>query len=555
MKARSWTVAAVAMLFAACGGSGDSGTAVSQAPIPARTSPDTSGGTPPSTTAAPSDGSAAESPAPAGTNGPPAAGEYDLDATLRYARQVNPTQFDPHLSTNFRTDEVWQELVYDSLLTMAVDGSGTLQLAPNLASSFEVSEDGLQVTLELRDDVFFTDGQPFDSAAVQANIERGQTAEGSGVATVFEQIESVATPDDRTAVLTLSEPDDELLYWLATVPGYMVSPAAFDGDLALHPVGTSAYVLAAATDFEVTYERRSDGQIWDDRTGLVKTIVITGIPDDNARVSAFQAGEFDVATVQAATLPLAKPLVDNGVGTIRYTTPSSISLIYLNIDRPPLDDPRVRSALSLAIDRQLIDQSLFDGDCPATSQMLPTGIPGHIADLEPVYDPERAAALIDEAGATGSSFDWTVANVPALMDTAQAVQQMWADVGINANLIPFDGSTVRAEFRTGRGDASMIYLAATPPEPGVVLGQFAGVDSPGGVPPELTPLVDAALGLRATDPARIDAFEDVTRYLYEHPLHIAVCESQSGSLLAPYVVPVLPSYNAFGVDGYAVVEH
>ncbi|HWL42040.1 MAG TPA: ABC transporter substrate-binding protein [Ilumatobacter sp.] len=539
-------LAVVALVTAACGGDDDT-TPSTAAPTGPNTEPtqqtDPPGATIPGTATPSTDEPAS-----------PDSGDYDLDATLVYAKHFVPTQFDPQTSANFRSDRSWQEIIYDSLLEAAETDNG-IQVVGNLAESFEVSDDGLTMTLHLLEGVTFTDGTPFDSASVQANFERGQTLEASTVKTIFSKIASVDTPDASTVVLNLSEPDSALPYWLATVPGFQVSPAAFAGDVSTTPVGTSAYTMAQATEAGVTYERRTDGNIWNPQTGLVKTIRLVATIDDNARINGYLSGEYDVIEVRETTLELAKDVEADGEGTINYVIPQSPLVYYFNTSRPPFDDVRVRRALSLGIDRESLNEGLFNGTCTPTDQLFPVGIAGHLSDVTPAYDPEQAIALLAEAGVPDLSFEMVFAATPGVQRPAEAVQQMWADIGVNVTITPIDGGTVRAEFRGGRGDAAAILVPVDPPDPGNIMNQFVGVDNPGGqVDPELATLVETVNGLSVTDPARVDALQAVSEYLRENPLHVTACSPSTGNMFHHNVVRVLPSYDTNGVGGLAILK-
>lgn len=508
--------------------------------------------TPPATTSGGTAAQPATTPAAPPSSDAPDLSQFDTEATLRGAQRFAPTQFDPHVTTNFRSDRVWQSPVYDLLLQFSRTANG-LEVTGNLATGYEVSDDGLTITFALRDDVWFTDGTKFDSAAVKANIERAQTVEGSLAAPLFARITSIDTPDETTAVFHLSEPDNGLLYWLASPgPGFMVSPAAMDGDLARTPVGTSAFVLDQATEAGVTYQRRTDGHIWNPQTGLVKSIVLSAVVDDNARVNGFRAGEFDVIDVNDTTYPLALDLEAEDLGTVHSPGPSSPLIYYFNTSRQPFDDVRVRRALSLAIDRAAMNEALFEGNCPPTDQLFPDGIVGHIPDLDAEYDPDEARRLLAEAGAENLEFDMMMAAVNNVTIPAEAVQQMWAEVGVTANLVPIDGGIVRSEFRSGRGDVAAILLPVEPPDPGNIAGQFIGIDNPGGnTPPELVELVATAQSKALVDPTRPAAFEAITNYLQENPLHIFACAAKTGNMFSNRVVQVAPSYdfNQYGGMG------
>jgi peptide/nickel transport system substrate-binding protein len=416
--------AALALTAAACGGDDDD------------TSSDGTGatsdeGAAAATTAGGSDESVTSTPAgdtsPAGTAAS-SGGAANSGGTLRYAYPIGPSRFDPHRSTVGQDIRIFT-MVYDRLVHY--DSSGTL--VPGLAKSWEFSDDGLQMTLVLQEGVTFHDGAAFDGEAVKANLERGQTTEGSAVVADLASITAVEVVDPMTVVLTLSAPNSALPGILSSRAGVMVSPAAFGEGLDLAPVGAGPYrVTEYRPDDQIIFERFED--YWDPTYGGPDRVEWRIMADETTRLNALQAGEVDAALITGAQQDQAK----NGGFTVDARPTLSYQTIYLHRGRSEFGDIRVRQAMSHAINREAFVQSVLSGAGEPTVQDFPEGYYAHNPDYPGdyyAYDPEKARELLAEAGlADGFSFEMLVPNLSTYTLGAQVTQQMFADVGLTVNL-------------------------------------------------------------------------------------------------------------------------
>jgi len=461
-------------------------------------------------------------------------GQVNRDAVLRYATPTPNALFDPAQTTSPTADFATMSPIYEGLLTYDKDGE-SITLVPGLAESFEVSPDGLEITFKLRTGVTFQDGTPFDSAAVAANIERGKTLSKSTIAGNFEVITSVETPDPTTAVFKLAEPSSALLHDLAAVPGFMVSPAAFDADPAKSPVGTGPYKLASATATVNTYERFPD--YWNpDNKGFVKTIELHVVTDDNAAINGFQSGQFDIVRIQPTTLSKAKSLAQSGDGKLLELASQAQRMLYVNGTNPLLGDPRVREALDLALDRGSLNEGAFGGTCAASDQIFTPSVQGHVpSGLEPGFDPTRAKQLLAEAGATNLSITLLSPTVSDVTAATQIIQAAWSDIGVQTKIVPFDPVQARGEYRAGKYDA---FLASLPgsPDPASILGQFLTRDTLSPLPADLEQKTRAASELSLSDPGREGAYQEVSKIIHDNRVGgIPLCVLADAALSAPNV--------------------
>jgi len=425
-------IAALTLTAAACGGDDDDDAATEDAATgtdDGGTAATTPGGDE-SVSSTPADGSATEG-TEGGGEAPAASG-----GTLRYAYPIGPSRFDPHRSTVGQDIRIFT-LVYDRLVHY--DESGTL--VPGLAKSWEFSDDGLQLTLQLQEGVTFQDGTPFDANAVKANIERGKTVEGSAVVADLASISEIQVVDPMTVVLVLSQPDSALPGILSSRAGAMISPAAFENpDLDLNPVGAGPYrVTQYSPDDLIVFEKYED--YWDRSYGGPDRVEWDIIADETTRLNALRAGEADAALITGAQqqdAELAGFTVDPRP-TLSYQT------LYLNRSQPELAKLEVRQAISHAIDRDAFVETVLSGAGAPTVQDFPEGYYAHNPDYPAdfyAYDPEKAKELLAEAGVPdGFEIEMLVPNLSTFQLGAQVLQQMLAEVGITVSLRQIDAAS------------------------------------------------------------------------------------------------------------------
>ncbi len=282
--------------------------------------------------------------------------------------------------------EIYQFLVYDRLVHLAADGS----YQPGLASSWDIEDAGKSLVLHLRPGVKFQDGETFDAAAVKANIQRGQTLDGSTEASALAPITTITVVDPETVRLDLKDAEANLLVGQFTgFAGEMIAPKSLtDPDLANKPVGAGMFKLTNLTQDTATLQSWSG--YWDPSAVKVKQIVYKGIQDETTRWNAVKTGDVDVAML---TDPSLYKQVEGTSGVKAQIKPT---LIYANWGqnrtRSPYDNLLVRQAMMYAIDRQAISDSVFFGYSEPTVQPFPEGSPAHVelpADTY-AYDPAKA---------------------------------------------------------------------------------------------------------------------------------------------------------------------
>ena len=379
--------------------------------------------------------------------------------TVTVAITADPPGWDPTVSTSQEIPRVMYHNVYEGLVRFDATGA----IVPALAESWETSEDGLTWTFHLREGVKFHDGTDLTVDDVIAKFERAMDPEsGHTNPGYYAAIASVEAPDARTVVFRLSQPSRGLLYNLAR-PDSIVYPAAKADTQRSQPIGTGPFRFVSYTEgSEVVLERFDDYYL--EGVQYLDRAVFRIIGDPNTRFAALQAGDIDligVALQPEQYLQLAgNPELKGSEGTA--TTEITVAM---NNSRAPFDDPRVRQAITMAIDkRQIVEGAMFG---------LGTIIGSHMSPAEPYYvdlsdtypyDPERARELLAEAGyADGLTFSFELPE-PYNIErrSGEVIAQQLRAVGITAELSVVEWGTWIQRILLG-GDYDMTIIGHSEP--------------------------------------------------------------------------------------------
>ncbi|AUH65031.1 ABC transporter substrate-binding protein [Paracoccus zhejiangensis] len=307
------------------------------------------------------------------------------------------------------------------------DGS----LMPRLAESWEDMGNGTW-RFHLRPGVTFSDGSAFDAADVKHSIERTVSPDLTceiGAKFFGGMTLTTAVVDDATVDIT-SDPAQPILPLLFSTLTIVPSETAME--FTRQPVGTGPYVLSEWNAGQnIILDRRDD--YWGEAPVVTKATYLFRT-DDAVRAAMVPAGEADIV-----------PLINQNDATnpaTDFAYPNS-ETTYLRLDssKAPLDDIRIREAMNLAVDREAFLGTLVPADATLATHMTPPTALGADVDLGvPAYDPDRARALIEEAKAAGVPVDTEITligrlgNYPNVTEVLEALQQMFADVGLNVKL-------------------------------------------------------------------------------------------------------------------------
>ena len=364
---------------------------------------------------------------------------------LVIAQSAEVPRFDPHFSTAVHAITVSFN-IFDHLVSRHRDN----KLYPSLATEWKL----LNPTtwqFKLRSGVKFHNGDPFTAADVKFSIERTQdpNVRGSQVRTVFTTVDRIETPDALTANFLTKKPDPLLPARLAFYGGQIMPKAYYEkvgpDEFNARPVGTGPVRFASwVKDDRLTLQAHRDywgGKIDPD------TLIFRPIPEVAPRIAALLKGEVDLIT------KLPPDHVDR---VARHPTTKVEGALYaglyaliLDSRRPPLDNPKIKQALSLAIDREAIVKEMWRGQGIVPNGPIAKGDTHYDEMLPPLkYDPALARQRLREGAYKNEVIflesSELVANEKAMSETVVA---MWRDVGINVKLELLEFSVVAQKIR------------------------------------------------------------------------------------------------------------
>ncbi len=366
-------------------------------------------------------------------------------------------------------------LISNKLVRVGTD----LKLYPDLAESWEASSDGREWTFHLREGVTFHDGTPFTSEAVRAHFEHAREPEvAASTSTRFEQITSIETPDDHTVILRTDEPFGPFLNYMTAYMRVTMSPASYEEyepkEVGLHPVGAGPYkVVEFKPNVSLTLERNED--YYGGRPPLDRIVVIP-VPEASARANLLRTGEVDLAEDIPAE-EMASLDADPNINVLQKKSLYHHGVGF-NHDRPLFQDLRVRHAFNYAIDKATIVDAVFGGAATALDSPLAPGMIGYKSIGVYTHDPEKAMALLAEAGwedsdgdgvldKDGEPLQLTYIYVETALkagEVAQALQSDLKKIGVDLQLRAIEpaawGQTVAPE--RGEMDADLFLISFNP---------------------------------------------------------------------------------------------
>jgi len=359
-----------------------------------------------------------------------ASGEEDAAAgpTLRYAAVGAPaaTTHDPHGKVGNEADYLRFSMLYDVLAVL--DEQGGVQ--PRLAESWEpVDGDLTRWRIELRDDAVFTGGDPVTAEDVLFSLRRiqGKGAENNGRLSMFD-LEASAADGDHALELATREPYAEVGTALASLT--FVVPEG-TGDIGEPVPGSGPFTWESGDDTTSVLHRRDD---WWGEAPSYAALEITAMPDPAARAAAVASGQADVAG-GVSPADARRYADDDGVEVV--TRPGGVNYpLVMDLEEEPFDDPDVREAVRLALDReQLVDTVFLGYGEPGDDLLDPLGAAA--PDLPAVErDLDRARDLLAEAGhGDGVSLTLhTTDSYPGMEDAAVLISEQLAEAGIDAEV-------------------------------------------------------------------------------------------------------------------------
>jgi peptide/nickel transport system substrate-binding protein len=410
-----------------------------------------------------------------GAVGAPASVDAAADAgdTVRYGYDLE-TQFnnlDPGVSINTCDKNVWTFL-YDSIVR---ESPGELE--PGLAERWDIAPDGSSVTLHFRPGTTYHDGTRLTADTVRQGLE--YNAKNIVLTSIFKRVASYDVLDDLTLRVNLVEPYPlRFLFDLTGQPGMVVAPSSF-GKAESAPVGAGPFKFVSyRPGSSLVLERFR--KHWEASKYDVDRIEYRQTGTGNPSVTALRAGDIDVARVTADLLRAVK--LDSGLASASRPTGEFVQLQFRLNDGAgndtPFADPRVRKAVSYAIDREEINRVVEAGTASVSNLHYPTDSPFHVQSLEGTYTyrPKRAKALLKEAGhPKGFGVDIVApgGGIAAQERQAELIKDQLAKVGIRATVTRVLPQDVFSTFYQQRqGDILSARQLQSSLGPGTIFGQF-----------------------------------------------------------------------------------
>ncbi|WP_315801389.1 ABC transporter substrate-binding protein [Bradyrhizobium sp. SZCCHNS3002] len=378
--------------------------------------------------------------------------------TLRIGLAEDPDVLDPTMARTYVG-----RIVFAATCDKLFDIDEKLNIVPQLALSQQTSADGKEVTIKLRPGVKFHDGEPFDAEAAKFSLDRHLTFPGSFRKPELASLDHVDVVDPLTIKLVLKAPFSPLIAQLTDRAGMMVSPKAAReaGDkFGLHPVCAGPYKFVERVQQDkIVFEKFAD--YWNKDNVFIDRIVYQPIVDATVRLANLKSGALDLIERVLAT-DIKDVRADS-----RLALSTAIELGYqgitLNIGKDKAKGPlsqsaKVRQALDLAIDREALNQVVFNGEFMPGNQWVNPSHP-YYQKAFPVRarDVEKAKALLKEAGVTTPvAVDFMVPKGAETEAAAQVVQSMAAEAGFDMKIRVTEFATSLKQAEAGDYQAFML---------------------------------------------------------------------------------------------------
>ncbi|MWV57508.1 ABC transporter substrate-binding protein [Rathayibacter sp. VKM Ac-2754] len=391
----------------------------------------------------------------AGNSSSSGAGTEAHDPTAIVGLTGEPANFDFTTTAGAAIPQALMNNVYEGLV--AVDQDGELQ--PKLATSWTVSDDGLEYDFVLEEGVTFSNGAEFTADDVKFSLERVKTDWKINQAkmAVLDRVD-VVSPTEAKVVLT--RPSNSWLFDMGGSVGLMFDESGV-ADLANTPVGSGPYTVTERVTGDHISLAARDGY-WGEAPA-VTDVTLRYFADAVASTNALRAGDVDMLYNMQAPDLVAQFETNDEYQVIQGTSNGEI-MLSMNNAEAPFDDLRIRQAIAYALDRQAIIDTAWAGYGELIGAMVPPTDP-YYEDLtdEYAYDPEKARELLAEAGAEDLSITFDVPTRPYATAVSEVVVSQLAEVGIDATIASDEFPAVWLDKVFTRHDYEMSVILAVEP--------------------------------------------------------------------------------------------
>ena len=407
---------------------------------------------------------------------------YDPEASITLTTNADPT-FNPWYPGVGIESDLVNEMIFDGLTRW----DENMKVSPRLATSWNVSDDGLTWTFELRKNVKWHDGEKFDAndVAFTFNDIVLNKEVGANNSNIYAPINHVEIIDDYTVKFIMDEPfsslPEYLTYYEGILPKHIFEgvkdPWSLSSFNKAQPIGTGAFRLETyQSGAFVKLVRNAD--YWDGEP-KIREVTFQVVPDPDAQIAQMLAGNLDLISVENPTLLSRLQSMPNL--TFDSQSENVYYFVILHQTDPRFQDVRVRQGLLQAIDRQAIIDSVLKGyGSVATGPIAPIQKAYYTDKVaQHPYDPENAKKLLAEAGWTpgndgilqkdGERFTITIdqGEFGQLLPIAVLIQQYWKDVGVDVKLNVMDWNSYLTKTYVNRDYQATVCWWRTPATPDV----------------------------------------------------------------------------------------
>lgn len=421
--------------------------------------------------------------------------EAEEGGTLIFARGGDSQGLDPGAVTDGESSRVTKQ-VYETLIEFDED---SFELKPGLALDWTPDEDGLRYVFNLREDVTFHDGTPFNADAVKTNFERwadpdhefGFRDEGytySVYGSLFGMgedhvIDEVNVISDHEVEFILNQPLGAFLQNIGASYFAMISPAALEehgSNIDENPVGTGPFKFVSwQRDSEIRLEKNED--YWEEGLPYLDGVTFTIIPDNTTRMSSLLSNDIDLMD------GLSPDDIAQVEGTEGFSVfdrpPNNFGYLGFNTEVEPFDNPLVRQAFNHIINKDDMISAVYGGQATHAKNPVPEDYLGHNDAVEEYeYNAERAQELLDEAGLSdGFEFDlWTMPvarpYMPNPRRAAELIQAELSEFNIEATIVEKEWAVYLEEIELGYHDVFMLGWSGVNGDPDYFLGTLLHTD-------------------------------------------------------------------------------
>ncbi len=388
--------------------------------------------------------------------------------TLTFTTRKDLTMMNPLVRTS-STDRALRDLMYEALLAMDLKGN----IRPNLAESWEISEDGELYTIQLRKGVKFHNGQEMTADDAKFAIDYTKNPNNGAFGfTRLALVDRAETVDKHTLKIYLKKASPGFLSQLASIQTFSVIPKESVEEGLSRPVsfppGTGPFKFVEWRARQRLVLDRYDGY-WGHKA-YVDRLVIKPIANSTVRFTALRAGDVDI--IERAPYEWVKLVVQGKIKGIRYVRAPHAGYRHLefNVAAPPFDNKKLRKAVAYAINKKEILHAAYFGFGEVTDQLYPKGHAWYFDGIpSPERDLEKAKTLLMEAGYKGEAINLSGRQGEDMETEGVTIQHQLKQIGMNIVLQVIDYGAYVAKTRVG--DFAMRFAGGSyDPDPSSTYG-------------------------------------------------------------------------------------